>query len=217
MSVTLIDTTEMNRLIGQFVSLFPRTASTPGLWICGRIDKFGFRPSFERDHLEKVLTDWIKNLNEWKVMVTPVIFYHCKSSDHDQEEKKEKNTGKFFVKNHYNMLISWIDATGNIKIERYEPADTSTQGILDDKMEDLLIKSFKRFSRRKISYYLVSDRGLQYTSKDDTLCGYHILYWLLYRLKYGLDKAIKMLHDGLNMPMFREFCKSLSIRKAIVL
>ena len=190
-SIPIINTKEMNKLIKQFGSMFPQTYCSPAIWICAQIGKIGFRP--DKDLLTDIFKNWIRKLEEWKIVITPVVFYQC------------RETGLFHIKNHYNLLISWIDSDKKIRLERYEPDDATTQRGLDSELEQLLVKTLQKYTRRNISYYLVSQFGLQMKFGDKTLCGYHILYWLIYRLKYGLEQSQKMLMNP-NIRYFNDFC-----------
>jgi len=65
---------------------------------------------------------------------------------------------------------------------------------------------FEEHLNKKIKY--ISTEGLQSKLNDKRLCGYHILYWMIYRLKHGKDKTEIMLVASKAKP-FLEFCRCL--------
>ncbi len=145
------------------------------------------------------------------------VFYACDQSNPENEEKLRHDGDDFLVYSHYNMLISYLNDKGEIYLERYEPANTHYQGNLNQLMEKLFVSTFGKYTKRDIKFNLISEKGLQNRYKDRTLCGHHILYWLIYRLKYGKDKAIEILNnpDTVSSSSFKKFCLCMTDSRVI--
>lgn len=216
-----INTQKMNDIIKQLFegekAFFESTARTSLFWICGRKDSFGFRPSFKNTFLPNIMKDWCTKLESGRVVITPIAFYACDQSNPENEEKLRHDGDDFLVYSHYNMLISYLNDKGEIYLERYEPANTHYQGNLNQLMEKLFVSTFGKYTKRDIKFNLISEKGLQNRYKDRTLCGHHILYWLIYRLKYGKDKAIEILNnpDTVSSSSFKKFCLCMTDSRVI--
>lgn len=145
-------------------------------------------------------------------MVTPIIFYTCAADNTENlEERGDKiSDPNFLVYNHYNVLISYLTGEGVIHIERYEPSSTSAQGNLQEVMANLFIGLFKQYTKRTVEFKLVAPKGLQAVYKDKRLCGHHIVYWTIYRLKYGLKASINMITSDQTSARFERFCNCMS-------
>lgn len=205
-----IDSNQMNLVFKELVKSFQMVERITPLWICGRKNNFGFRPSLN-SFLPSIITNWISQVQQGKIVVIPIIFYTCDSNDIEKVEKveEEKTQGNpdFFVYNHYNVLVSYLTSDGVINIERYEPSNSLYQGNLQENLVYLFTNLFKTYTSRKILFKLVTPKGLQAIYKDKKLCGHHIVYWTIYRLKYGLKDSIEMIHDKSTIPRFERFCK----------
>jgi hypothetical protein len=211
--IPVIDTVQMDQLLAKLTPIFKGVRQTGGYWICGRSSKFGFRPSFNRDWLPKMIKEWIQLLETGYIVITPLIFYTCDKDDPENVLVHQELFDKedFLVNNHYNVLISHLTKDGTIYLERYEPADTTMQNNLDDRLKKLFIETFAKVSSRKVDYRLISQTGLQAKYKDTTLCGHHIVYWIIYRLKYGDDKSISLITDPSDTGKgFLKFCSCLN-------
>jgi hypothetical protein len=205
-----INTIQMDDILKEVIGSFSMTVQTASLWICGRAASFGFRPSMP---LSKIMTDWIDKLKAGFVVITPIVFYTCASDNIENIEdnrRGSKGGRDFLVYNHYNILISYLTAKGSINIERYEPADSLVQGNLNFQLKSLFEAQFKKYTDTPISFALVAPKGLQANYKDRRLCGHHILYWTIYRLKYGLQAAISVLSDPSVNQRFERFCNCMS-------
>lgn len=211
--VPKIDSNQMNIVFKELVKSFKMVERITPLWICGRKTNFGFRPSLI-PFLQDILKHWISQVEQGKVVVVPIIFYTCDSKDIEKVEKIEEDKTQenginpdFFVYNHYNVLVSYMTSNGSINIERYEPSNSLYQGNLQENLVSLFMNFFKKHTSRKIIFKLVTPKGLQAIYKDRTLCGHHIVYWTIYRLKHGLKNSIEMLTDELTIPRFERFCR----------
>jgi hypothetical protein len=204
-----INTNEINNVYKAMIASFNGAKRITPLWICAREKNFGFRPSLETNHLPQIMFDWIASMKLGLVVVVPLIFYSCEEKN---IENAEDTQGKLFdpnflVYNHYNVLISYIASDDSITIERYEPSSISQQGKLQEKLEDLFKNSFSNYTRRVVNFKLVAPKGLQAKYGDTRLCGHHIVYWTIYRLKYGLQASVDMLTDNVSIDRFDSFCK----------
>ena len=193
-TVPLIATNRMDTMMKQLTGLFSQTTSVHALWICAESTRFEFRPSQKRTFLTGLFKELIMLLENHTVVVAPVVFYQCRTS----------TTDKFLVSNHYNVLIMWLDANGVIQIEKYEPGRSTP--TLDTKLKNLLQLEFKKYTFRPVIYYSAVSTGLQ--RQDERLCGYHIIYWTMYRLKYGLSRARQMVTEGTEG--FAKFCRCIA-------
>lgn len=162
-----------------------------------------------------MIQEWFNSIDQGFLMITPLIFYICDRDDPENiitgPTPDDKKDNDFLVYNHYNLLISHLTSDGDIYIERYEPADVKMQGDLDSKLEALIRETFATVTTKKIIYRLIHPTGLQSKYGDNTLCGHHILYWAIYRLKYGDDKAVQLIVDkGDSGKGFVKFCSCLN-------
>jgi hypothetical protein len=212
LDVPKINTNQMNDIFKEISASFKMTARTTPLWICGRAQNFGFRPSLERDFLPNITRDWVKKLEGGYVMITPLVFYTCDANNTENvEERGEKESDpNFLVYNHYNVLLSYLDANGEIQVERYEPSRAASQGNLHEMLSSLIVGLFKNYTNRSVKFNLVTPKGLQAIYKDRRLCGHHILYWTIYRLKYGLKASVNMITDKSTSERFERFCKCMT-------
>lgn len=202
-----IDTVAMTQVIVELTKGFRGVETTPALWICGRSSTFGLRPSLIEEFLPGIMRGWTEKLERGYIVATPIVFYTCKSGAIEiAEAPRGIPDEEFLVYNHYNILLSYIDSSGKIQIERYEPAFIDTQGNLQLRMEKTVKNVFRQYSPRDVKFSLVAERGLQALNKDTTLCGHHILYWMVYRLKYGKKASAKMLSSEESLEKFRRFC-----------
>jgi hypothetical protein len=214
-AIPKINTSQMDELLARITPSFRGARQTGGYWICGRSTTFGFRPSFKKEYLPIMIKEWYSSLSQGYIMITPLIFYIC---DHNDPEvvissptPDDKKNNDFLVYNHYNLLISHLTQDGSIYIERYEPADSSMQGDLDSRLETLFKNTFKTVTKQSINYKLINPVGLQSKYGDNTLCGHHILYWAIYRLKYGDKAAVKLIESHTdNGHGFVKFCSCLN-------
>ena len=208
-NIPIINTAKMDEILKDTVKLFKGGVIdriTP-LWICGRSQTFGWRPSFKKTYLPAITRHWIDQLSKGKIIIAPIVFYACADNDVSEEERRNK----FLVFHHYNLLITRLTPTGGIHIERYEPSDADYQGNLDERLSKLLIDNFKEHTGKTITYNLVGRKGLQAVLKDKTLCGHHIIYWLIYRFKHGQEEFNKLLRDSTSAnEKFITFCKCMS-------
>lgn len=191
-----ISTSEIGGVFNELVLNFKATKTVNPLWICVNESNFGFRQSFVKEYLDQTFAEWTFNLQKGNVVITPLVFYDCSST----EEKYS----------HYNSLISYVDSTGSIQIERYEPDDSTTQGKLNERLRDLFRMTFKKYTNTDVVFSLVAPKGLQNANQDRTLCGHHILYWTIFRLKYGLSAALLMLSNSNALNRFKTFCSCIT-------
>ncbi len=152
------------------------------------------------------MKEWLRKL-ERGVVIVPIVFYACSEKDPERVDETQPQTRDFLVYSHYNILISYLQK-GEVVIERYEPADATRQGDLNEKLSHLLSGLFTPY-QRKIKYLLVAQRGMQAKHGDKTLCGHHIVYWIIYRLKYGLERSQKVLLPS-SEDSFLEFCRCIT-------
>lgn len=206
--IELIDTKKMEYLLQDLLSSFNKVKLIPSLWICGRSSTFGIRPS-----QQSIFLNWKNVLKRGFVCVTPIVFYGCDSNNLEDVNEFPENKEDFLVNNHYNILVSYIDNNKHIKIERYEPNDSTIQGNLNYKLEKLFTYYFRPF---KVNFKLVNPQGLQYMHKDKKLCGHHILYWVIYRLKYGLEKSINLIYNSSSTHTFGSFCMNIQNIKDVI-
>ena len=204
--INLIDTKKMDVILQELISSFNGVKLIPSIWICGRSSTFGIRPS-QKD----IFLNWLNILKRGYITVTPIVFYGCDVNNLEKSNGEHDQTD-FMVYNHYNILLSYIDKRGKIHLERYEPANSEKQGNLNNKLEKLFKDGFKT---QNIDFQLISSKGLQHIHKDTKLCGHHILYWLIYRLKYGLEKSIELVNNPDSNPLFESFC--INVQKLNVL
>lgn len=213
-----IDTNKINDMFGEVIQSFRMVSKTIPLWICGRSTSFGFRPSLHQ-YLPEITKKWLSEMEQGKIIITPIIFYTCDAKnienvlDHTEMTETADNVdggGYFLVNNHYNVLISFITSDGHIQIERYEPSNSENQGNLNNGLSNLFISLLREYTKRVVKFELVSPKGLQAIYKDKTLCGHHILYWSIYRLKYGVKASIEMIKDGVSSLRFEKFCKCIT-------
>lgn len=204
-----IDTNQINGVLKDLVSSFKMVQHVHPLWICGRSKNFGFRPSLEKNYLPKITEEWVSFLEKGFVVITPLVFYTCSAED-IEKLSEERNNQNFLVYNHYNVLISYIDKFGKIVIERYEPSDSTKQGILQKYLSQLICENLKKYTQRTLHFQLVAPQGLQAIYGDNQLCGHHIIYWTIYRLKYGLKASVNMLSDSKTGKRFEQFCRCIT-------
>lgn len=203
-NIPKINTSKMNEIFKELVGSFKMVDRITPLWICGREKNFGFRPSLEKDYLPAILKNWIEKVENGYVLIIPIVFYICDAKD---RELITTDTSEFLVLNHYNVLVSYMDANKQIIIERYEPSNSLLQKDLNDRMKKLFMSSLKKYTNKNIIFKLVAPKGLQAIYKDKTLCGHHILYWTMYRLKYGLENSITMITEEITSKRFERFCQ----------
>jgi hypothetical protein len=199
-----IKSNQIVNLLSKFCDKFKHVYVTSNLWICGRIEQFGFRPK-QVPYLKDIYSNWVSKLMNGYIVVTPVIFYKCDAVNAEKVNNDESDTN-FMVGSHYNVLISYLDATNIIQIERYEPSNATYQGNLNNLLGVLITSTMREFTECVVHYEKVAKEGLQCILKDKLLCGYHIVYWVIYRLKYNLIKALEML-DNPEIDKFIRFCK----------
>jgi acylphosphatase len=205
----IINTDQMTIIIKETLKIFKASSRTECLWINGRISNFGFRPSFKKDYLPSILKGWIQDLREGKIVITPIVFYPSAKED-PEKFMKVKDRENFHAYHHYNILFSWINDQGVIEIERYEPGDSTKQSNLDSEMKKLLLQTFREETKESINYTLIAPKGLQAKFGDSKLCGHHILFWMLYRLKKGRKKALDLLSSEKDAgAAFQKFCDSM--------
>lgn len=207
--VPKLNTDQINFVFKKMVTYFKAVQRITPFWICAREKNFGFRPSFEKQFLQPNVKLWTNYLNQGFTVIVPIVFYSCEEKD---IENVEDTKGKlydpdFLVYNHYNVIVSYIDSNNNIILERYEPSGISRQGNLQDRLSDLFTNLFKQYTRKKVEFKIVAPKGLQSKYGDTRLCGHHIVYWTIYRLKYGLQQSINMLTDDASDDLFSNFCE----------
>lgn len=201
-----INTSKMEAVMNGVASRFQQTHSLPSLWICGRSSRFGLRPSLVRDYLSRMMDEWFRKL-EKGVVIVPIVFYACSDKDAEKVDETQPQSKDFLVYSHYNILISYLQR-GEVVIERYEPADATRQGDLNERLRGLLTELFAQY-HRKVRYLLVAERGMQAKHGDKTLCGHHIVYWIIHRLKYGFEKSREVLRPE-KEDTFVEFCRCIT-------
>ncbi len=212
-NVPKIDTNKIDDMVGELIKSFRMVSKTIPLWICGRSESFGFRPSLNR-YLPDITQKWVSEMEQGKIIISPIIFYTCDANNIEnvtsQEVTSYNDTNYFLVNNHYNVIISYINSNGIIQIERYEPANSNNQGKLNNNISNLFSDLLKKYTKRSIKFELVSPKGLQANYKDKTLCGHHILYWSIYRLKYGFKASVEMVQDKMSFSRFEKFCQCIT-------
>ncbi len=204
----------MDTMLREIVASFRGTRSLNPIWICARQSKFDFRPGFKKVFLASLFKQWAQYIEEGYVVVVPVVFYLCSAEEPDKvinhPTEEDIKSGDFIVENHYNILLSFLDSKNRLCVERYEPANTLLQGDLNLRMERLIRNTMSSYSGYKLQYSLVHPHGLQSKYYDNTLCGHHILYWIIFRLKYGKEKAIELIENKLDRgTKFAQFCECL--------
>ena len=204
-----INTTQMDKLLPQITNAFENVKSLPLWWICGRKQNFGFRPSFTKLYLEGLTKKWLSLLKD-NIVITPIVFYTCDKKNIElTTPDNEKDVEDFHVYHHYNILISWVE-NNIIHIERYEPSNINYQGNLDTKLKDLFVNTLRKYTTKDVKYELISPTGLQNKTKDKTLCGHHILFYVIYRLKYGKEKTQEQLNTTNDVNKFKSFCECMT-------
>lgn len=186
----------------------PNVARLPAFWICARKSGISFQKSFEKTYLPVYLSQWLRDLIDKKMVIIPLIFYPCDEHDNnkilDKDETDEKVNKEFIIMNHYNVLLSYFDEKSKtIIVERYEPT-REVNPQFNELLSNLFIKTLKL---PNMVFILVSQYGLQYVYKDTKLCSYHILYYLIFRLKHTLAESVYMLtHQPPHPHRFIDFC-----------
>ena len=206
-SIKKINTSDIAILLKQIATLCSFKTIDP-IWICGRKKNFGFRPSLEKNYLPYMTSKWIDYLRNGYNVVIPIVFYNCNENDTEKHDGINLSSD-FLVFNHYNILFSYLDENNVIQIERYEPSTIKYQGDLNEKMESLFKSLFKDI---RVNFNLVSDSGLQNINKDKYLCGHHILFWVLHRVKYGKIESVNIINKN-SIEKFKNFCVKINRMK----
>jgi hypothetical protein len=208
-----INTTEMEHILKEFIKLYKNTrVSTTSIWVCGRDDKFGYRPAFKKFYLDALVKDLLRKTREGYIVVVPLVFYACKKDNIDKVESiiKGNSTSDFMVYNHYNILVVREESSKkSLIIERYEPANVKYQKDLHSKLQTLFSSTFIEFGKT-VKLELVMEKGLQHKYQDKTLCGYHILFWVLYRLSNGIEASREIFESPSAIDKFEQFCICMS-------
>lgn len=228
--VPKIDSSKINDVFQEISPMFRSVTRSSPLWICGRESSFGFRPSLEK-FIPGIMTNLIPNLESGKIVLTPLIFYTCGADDPEKvlsskvrtyerrtyERRTDERRSDFLVSNHYNLLITYINSSGVITLERYEPANATRQSSLNEKLTILFTKLFRKYSKRTVKFELIAPKGLQSLNRDADLCGHHIVYFAVYRLKYGKNESVRMLTSEDSKIRFQTFCRLISsdLKKAV--